>query len=444
AADRADRVALARTAISLDPALPLRGVERLGRRRAAASERAAAAAWLRARRAEPVRVTLVIPEPTPFRTVMLDRIAAERPELDLTALYAGGSVQRRSWTIEPKHRAVFLEGIRIPGAYRVLRHEYPLSLGVFGALGRSRPDVVVVSGWSTFASQAAAVWCRMRHVPYVLLVESNEKDARAGWRRAVKNAIVPPLVAGAEEVLVVGTLAREAMLARGVEPERISLFADTVDAAAFGVEADRLASRRDELRAAVGVAPDDVAVLSIARLAPEKGLDTLVQAVAEADDQRLVLLLAGSGNERARLVELAARLGVRLVLLPDLPWERIGERFALADVFALLSRHEPWGVVVNEAAASGLPLVLSDRVGAAYDLLEHGRNGMRVPAEDHRAAGAAIRALAADPELRRAAGTASRELMAGFGYEPSIENLVVVVRRVAGRRMVTGDADAGR
>lgn len=243
---------------------------------------------------------------------------------------------------------------------------------------------------------------------------------------------------------MVGTLAREAMLARGVEPERISLFADTVDAAAFGVEADRLASRRDELRAAVGVAPDDVAVLSIARLAPEKGLDTLVQAVAEADDQRLVLLLAGSGNERARLVELAARLGVRLVLLPDLPWERIGERFALADVFALLSRHEPWGVVVNEAAASGLPLVLSDRVGAAYDLLEHGRNGMRVPAEDHRAAGAAIRALAADPELRRAAGTASRELMAGFGYEPSIENLVVVVRRVAGRRMVTGDADAGR
>ena len=73
---------------------------------------------------------------------------------------------------------------------------------------------------------------------------------------------------------------------------------------------------------------------------------------------------------------------MRLLLLPDVPWERIVERYALADVFALLSRHEPWGVVVNEAAACGLPLVLSDRVGAAYDLLEDGRNGRLVPVDD--------------------------------------------------------------
>ena len=81
-----------------------------------------------------------------------------------------------------------------------------------------------------------------------------------------------------------------------------------------------------------------------------------------------MLVLAGSGTERERLESLAAGLGVRLVVLPDVPWERIVERFVLADVFALLSRHEPWGVVVNEAAACGLPLVVSDRVGAAFDL----------------------------------------------------------------------------
>jgi glycosyltransferase involved in cell wall biosynthesis len=125
---------------------------------------------------------------------------------------------------------------------------------------------------------------------------------------------------------------------------------------------------------------------------------------------------------------------VRLVLLPDIPWERIGERFAIADVFALLSRHEPWGVVVNEAAASGLPLVLSDRVGAAFDLLEDGRNGALVPADDPVAAADAIRALVSDPEYRAAAGQASRELMRSWGYEPSIENLIQVARRVAGRQ----------
>ncbi|HEY7179580.1 MAG TPA: glycosyltransferase [Gaiella sp.] len=433
AADASDRATLARGALRLDPALPARAIAKLRRRRMAGAERAAAASWLDAARDAPVRLTLVVPEPTPFRTVMLDRVAT-RSELDLTVLYAGSTVQRRTWTIEPRHRAVFLEGRRVPGAYGVLRHEYPLSLGIFGALAASDPEVVVVSGWSTFASQAAAAWCRRSRVPYVLLVESNERDARPGWRRAVKEAVVPPIVAGAAEVLVVGSLAREAMRARGVDDARISLFADTIDTAGFAAEADRLVARRDALRAEAGLSPDDVVVLSVARLAPEKGVDTLVRAAALVGDPRVVVVLAGTGAEQQRLEALAASLGVRLVLLPDIPWERIGERFAIADVFALLSRHEPWGVVVNEAAASGLPLVLSDRVGAAFDLLEDGRNGALVPADDPVAAADAIRALVSDPEYRAAAGQASRELMRSWGYEPSIENLIHVARRVAGRQ----------
>ena len=89
---------------------------------------------------------------------------------------------------------------------------------------------------------------------------------------------------------------------------------------------------------------------------------------------------------------------------------------------------------MNEAAACGLPLVLSDRVGAASDLLEDGRNGALVPVDDPRAAAEAIRSFATDPARRAAAGSASRELMLGWGYEPSIENLVAVARRVAGRQ----------
>jgi glycosyltransferase involved in cell wall biosynthesis len=429
----ADRAALARVALRLDPGVPARAVGRLRRRSTAGAERDAASVWLRSWSGEaPVRLTMVFPEPTPFRTVMLDRVA-ERPELDLTALYSDDSIARRTWTIRPQHRARFLGGVRVPGVYRALRHEYPLSLGVFRTLAQSRPEVVVVSGWSTFASQAAALWCRRRGVPYVLLVESNERDARPGWRRVVKEAVVPWIVRGAVEVLVVGTLSHQAMTNRGIDPERISLFADTIDVDAFGREADRLAARRDALRAEVGLGAEDVAVLSVARLAPEKGLDTLVRAVADTGDERLVLLIAGEGPMRERLVALARSLGVRLVLLPDVPWERVVERFAVADVFALLSTNETWGVVVNEAAACGLPLVLSDRVGAAHDLLEDGRNGSLVPAGDHVAPAAALRELAADPARRRAAGQASRQLMRDWGYEPSIENLVAVARRVAGR-----------
>lgn len=438
-APREERATLLRAALRLDPALPARALVRVRRRRAARTERAVATAWLRGSGGAPVRLAMVLPEPTPYRTGMLDRLA-ERPELELTVVYAARAVQQRAWAVELRHRAVVVEGRRVPGASRVLRHDYPLSFGIFRALAGARPDAVVVSGWSTFASQAAVTWCRRHGVPYLLLVESNERDARPGWRRTVKNAVVPVVVGGAAETLVVGSLARASMRARGVPDERISVLANTVDVERFGREADQLLECRATLRRGTGIGPDDVAVLSVARLAPEKGLDTLVRAVALAQDPRLVLLLSGSGPEREHLAALARELGVRLVLLPDTPWERIAERYVAADVFALLSRHEPWGVVVNEAAACGLPLVLSDRVGAAFDLLEDGRNGVLVPADDPTAAGEAIGALAADPVRRRAMGAASREIVAGWGYEPSIERLLEAVRRVAHRPLeLTGE-----
>jgi 1,2-diacylglycerol 3-alpha-glucosyltransferase len=136
--------------------------------------------------------------------------------------------------------------------------------------------------------------------------------------------------------------------------------------------ADTLRGSREELRGKLGAQPDDVVVLSVARLGREKGLDTLLRAAAETRDARLLLVLVGEGPERTRLEQLAKELGVRLQLTGDLPSEEVAEAYVAADVFALLSSRETWGVVVNEAAASGLPLVLSNRVGAAYDLLRDG------------------------------------------------------------------------
>ncbi len=118
---------------------------------------------------------------------------------------------------------------------------------------------------------------------------------------------------------------------------------------------------------------------------------------------------------------------LRLVVVSDLPHDRVVEAYVAVDVFALLSRHEPWGVVVNEAAACGLPLVLSDRVGAAPDLLREGENGFLVPVDDAPAAADALRKLG-DAEVRRSLGARSAEIARDWGYGPSIENFVAAVR----------------
>jgi len=436
-AHRADARILAEV-VRLDPVAPARAAARLARRRALARRAHHGAVELlrvlaAAPESPPIRVAAVFPEPTPYRAPLLDRVAS-LPEVDLTAIYAAGTVARRTWSVQPRHRAVFLRGVRVPGADRVLHHDYPLTPGVVPALERIDPDVVVISGWSTFAAQAAIAWSRLRGVPYLLVVESHDEGPRPGWRRTVKGTVVPPIVTNASGVLVTGTLARDSVVARGALPERVRVFANTVDVEDFGRRAAELAPRRAALRTALGAREEDVVVLSVARLAREKGLDTLVRAVVDAEDERLMLVVAGEGPERSRLVALAREAGARLVLTGDVEWERIVELYVAADVFALLSEREPWAVVVNEAAACGLPLVLSDRVGAAHDLLRDGENGMLVQAGDVDAAAHALRELAADPQLRSTQSSRSRELAADWGYGPSVDGFLAAVREAAAER----------
>ena len=141
---------------------------------------------------------------------------------------------------------------------------------------------------------------------------------------------------------------------------------------------------------------------------PEKGFDVLAAACQQANVR--FEAVTGGLNE-----------------------DELARRYVDADVFALLSRHEPWGVVVNEAAASGLPLVLSDRVGAAYDLLLPGENGFIVPSEDVRAAADALRRLAADADLRHRMGQRSRQLVRDWSYDASVDAFMAAVREAAAR-----------
>jgi glycosyltransferase involved in cell wall biosynthesis len=370
----------------------------------------------------PVQVVYVTPEPTPYRAPLLDRVAA-RPEIDLFVVYAAPSVQGRVWTVEPRHPHAVLGGARLPLPSGLLPHDYPVDPAIWRILGERSPDVVVATGWSTFASQAAVVWARTHRVPYLVASESHERQSRAGWRRGLKRLVVPRVLAPAAGVLVTGTLAREHAVAYGADPERVVVVANTVDVDALGARVDGLRARRDELRARLGVGAEETLVLAVARLAPEKGLDTLAAAVARVPGARLVV--AGEGLLRPEL----ERRGV--ALLGHLEGDALLEAYAAADVFALLSRREPWGVVVNEAAAAGLPLVLSDRVGAARDLLRPGENGELVPPDDVAAAAAALERLARDPALRERFGARSRELAAAWGYDPSVDAFVAAVLSAA-------------
>lgn len=372
----------------------------------------------------PIRVALVTGEPTPYRIPHLRALAA-RPELDLTVFYAAATVQRRTWSVE-HDEAVYLSGPALPLS-RVLHHDYALTPGIWSRLERGRFDLVVVGGWSLMATQLAILWCRVRRVPYVLMSDNHLLEPRPAWVRAVKRAILPRLVPQAAAWLVPGSLARDHIVAYGARPERTLVFPLTVDVDALARRVDELREKREEVRGRLGLPAEGIVVLHVGRLIEMKAPADVLRAVAAVRARTGVdptALLVGDGPEEGRLRSLAGELGVRAVFAGMLAGDDLAAAYAAADIFALLSHRETWGVVVNEAAAAGLPLVLSDRVGAAGDLLEPGGNGVAVPAGDADTQGLALAVLASDPERRAAYGRRSRELVAEWGYEPSVESFV--------------------
>jgi glycosyltransferase involved in cell wall biosynthesis len=369
----------------------------------------------------PLRVAWVGGEPTPTRVPHLQALAA-RPEVELSVVYSTQTYQQRTWSVRHPEARV-LRGWSLPTT-RILHHDYPVTPGIWRFLDRGEFDLVVIAGWAVFAAQAAIAWCRLHGVPYVLNAENHFREPRPRWVELVKRMVLRHVVPQAAGMLVSGTLAREHALHYGARADRVIVFPNTPDVPVFAARADAARARRDDTRAHLGIDPEEVVVLQVGRLIPVKGLDVLVHAVARARAQTAIavrLVLAGEGPEQEVLQRLAVAEHVPLTLTGQLEGDSLIDAYVAADVFALLSRRETWGIVVNEAMACSLPLVLSSAVGASGDLLEQEVNGFLVAPGDAQAAGEAIRQLAESPELRARFGGRSRELVAGWGFERSLD-----------------------
>ncbi|MCU1486938.1 MAG: pimB 1 [Actinomycetia bacterium] len=340
-------------------------------------------------------------EPTPY-LLRVQEAVAERLGIEVDAVFEGRE-RSQPW------------GLGVDEAVVVGRSPRARVRFVLQLLVRP-PDVLLVEGWSTPSALVALVVGRIRRRRRFVSSDTWRATGGSGLRSLGRSLVVRSLVRTAEGVLVAGTPQGEHLVAAGVDPERVHRLPMVVDidAIAGAVRADGARSR-----ARATLAVDGFTVLYVGRLVPGKGVEATLAAL-----DRMPLgttgLFVGEGplGDRVARSDRARRLGRRTGA--DL-WSC----FAAADVLVLPSEAEAWGLVVNEAAAAGIPVVVSDGVGSAPDLI--GDPARVVPVGDVDGLAAAMARLA-DPTTAARAVAEQDQRLCGFTLDVAVQALGDVLR----------------
>ena len=387
------------------------------------------------RRLRPPHVVLVFNNFGPYH---MARLSAPAGHMRVTGIELVGRSEDYAWD-RPQdgglERLTLFAGETQPHGVR----EIAAAMG--NELDRLRPDAVFIPGWSDKGGLAALRWSVRNRVPAVVMSESNRYDEpRSLAREFVKRRIVGLCSAG----LAGGHDATEYLANLGLPADRIALGYDVVDNDHFARGA--AAARATAAAAMARLGLRRPYFLCCCRFVKKKNLARLLEAhaayrasVASPWD----LVIVGDGELRPALEEQIATLGLGgSVHLPGfVQYGQIAAYYGLASGFVLASTTEQWGLVVNEAMAAGLPVLVSDRCGCARDLVRNGENGTTFDPLDTAAITAAMRGLTADAATAAAMGEASRRIIAEWSpsrFAKGLEQALTVARSAPRRSSLAG------
>lgn len=386
-----------------------------------------------------IRLTAVLTHPIQYYAPWFSHIARHCSSLDLTVLYGSQPTAEQQGV---GFDATFEWDVPLTDGYRcrVLRAARPgdsmrsdcfwgLDVPAVGAAVReSRPDVVLLPGWHSITLVRALWACRRAGIPVLYRGDTHLGTRPGGWRGPLWAARTRLLLRRFSGWLAVGQRAHAYLRHFGAPAERIWASPHAVDNDFFAA-ASR--DQRAASRARFGLRAEEFVVVFAGKLEPKKRPLEVVRALA-GRRPGAALLVAGGGPLESGLREEGARLGVRVVWAGFLNQSEMPRAYAAADCLALPSDSgDSWGLVVNEALATGLPCVVSDRVGCAPDLVTSGVTGEVVPFGDLTALAAALERVRARLDAGQPYSAACLERVAAYSYDAATAGLEAACRALA-------------
>jgi glycosyltransferase involved in cell wall biosynthesis len=387
----------------------------------------------------PIRLAYLATHPIQYQAPLFARVAAD-PEIDFTAFFCS-DISVRPFVDPGFQREIAWDTPLLEG----YRHEFLPAWGDRARITALRPwthglarrlrhggfDALWVHGYARLPHLIAIANAKRLGLKVLL---RDEPWAASRVRSALKNTAKDVFFAGlrplVDAVLAIGSHNRDYMLSYGFAPSRTFLVPYAVDNATFAGRAAAAGRTREKLRRELGLAPGRPVILFAGKLQERKRPHDLLAAYARLTGERdPYLVFVGDGEMSDTLAAQAAGLeGVRFAGFRN--QSELPRFYDLCDVFVLPSRHEPWGLVVNEAMCAGRAIVASDEVGAAADLVREGENGFVFPAGNVEALAADLARVLADETTTRRMGERSRDIISRWSFAEDLAGLKAALAAV--------------
>ncbi len=389
------------------------------------------------------RLAIIVSHPIQYYAPLYQRLA-RRPDLEIKVFFTWHAGQA----------AVEDHGFKMPVAWDIpLTEGYEFELvpnvsskpgtdhfwglrnpSLFHLVTAWRPDLVHITGWAWLSHLLALRACHQRGIRTIFRGDSHLLDSdQRGFRWQAKRALLRRVYSWPSGFLVVGKANRAYYEALGVGSDRLFSCPHSIDVGRFAEPAEVYDQEVANWRQQLGIAPDQRVFLFAGKLERKKQPIALVNAVLALADPSIVLILVGSGELEPEIRALATANPEHIRVLPFQNQSRMPVVYRLGDVFVLPSKSgETWGLAVNEALACGRPVLVSDRVGCAADVVDSSC-GRVFAWNDSLALQQAINEMSKDRgklvEMRQAA--AKRSWL--FDVSRTEETLMDAAREVIGR-----------
>lgn len=390
----------------------------------------------------PLRLAYLVSHPIHYQAPLLRMIAAE-PDIALTVFFQSDYLLRpevdADYGVAVDWQTDLTGGFDSVFLPRLGRDNHPSffrpwTYGFWKRLIEGRFDALWVHGYARFDNILAMLVGRLLGLRVLVRDEvTADSKPRGPFRRALKRVFMTLLRGLCDGFTTIGTLNAAYYRTQGIPADRLFMVPYAVDNRFFREGAAKARTDGPDLRQELGIDADAPVILFVARLLDIKRPETLLAAyarIADIEDMgQPYLIFVGDGPMRETLLAEMACLGLSRVRLAGFQGQaRLPAYYALADFLVLPSQQEPWGLVVNEAMASGLPAIVSDRVGCRADLVREGETGLIVPTGDVEGLAAALRRLLIDRQATACMGQAAQALMESWDYAADLRGLRLALR----------------